>query len=324
MKKKYLVTGGSGFIGHNLVKRLSAEDGVVVSADIVRSPSFLGNVTYEIRDLSFHDWQELLRRYQPDIIYHLAARTDLRGTGLGDYSSNFEPVRDFFRAAKTVGWEGRFVLASSMLVKNRQTNATDRLFEYSPTTLYGTSKVIAEQIALSHLEERFTVVIARPTSIWGPWFEAPYRQFFELVLSGRYLDFTPKDAFKTLGYVGNTIHQLYCLGQTSRDNVHGQVYYLGDYEPVSISTWSAMIGYHVLKKPLHIPQSIVRMAAMFGDIVEKTKIMTSFPMTTFRYENMVNPNVVDLSRTAALIPELPFSIEEGTQKTVEWLTNHSG
>jgi hypothetical protein len=50
--------------------------------------------------------------------------------------------------------------------------------------------------------------MVRPTSIWGPWFEIPYRTFFDATARGRYLHPRGRKVRKSFGYVGNTVYQL--------------------------------------------------------------------------------------------------------------------
>ena len=75
--------------------------------------------------------------------------------------------------------------------------------------------------------------IARPTSIWGPYFGTPYRAFFSAVLSQRYLHARGRKVHKTMGYVSNTVQQLLSLAA----NIHissGLPYFLGDAATVEI------------------------------------------------------------------------------------------
>jgi nucleoside-diphosphate-sugar epimerase len=90
-----LVSGGCGFIGKNLVAEL-----LKLGADV------------SVLDLPSADWRNLPKRVKHieadildkaslvgscadiDIVYHLAARTDLDGKNIGDYRINFEGTKN--------------------------------------------------------------------------------------------------------------------------------------------------------------------------------------------------------------------------------------
>ena len=86
---RIIVTGGSGFIGTNLVQHYVDQGHQVLNIDYAkpkRDDHFKYWANIDLREL------ELLRKeveiFDPQYVIHLAARTDLRGKSLEDYSSN--------------------------------------------------------------------------------------------------------------------------------------------------------------------------------------------------------------------------------------------
>jgi UDP-glucose 4-epimerase len=88
MTKKALVTGGAGFIGSTLVDRLLAEGWSVDVVDDLSTGS-LGNLadarSTDGRRFSFHRFdvrspglRDVMKRAEPDVVYHLAAQIDVR------------------------------------------------------------------------------------------------------------------------------------------------------------------------------------------------------------------------------------------------------
>ena len=85
--------------------------------------------------------------------------------------------------------------------------------DYHPTTLYGQSKVMAEKIIKNANNLNFDIVIIRPTSIWGLWFDAPYLQYFRAIKNRIFFKFGHRMATKTFGFVGNSISQINLEGE---------------------------------------------------------------------------------------------------------------
>ena len=138
---KIVVTGGSGFIGTNLVEHLSAAGHSVLIVDI-RAPR---RVSGDVRFISI----DILNRkavcrsicdFDPEYIFHLSARTDLAGKSEGDYAANIEGVSNVVSAAKSVSSLKRILFASSMYVC-KMGYIPERDDVYCPHTAYGSSKV---------------------------------------------------------------------------------------------------------------------------------------------------------------------------------------
>ena len=95
----------------------------------------------------------------------------------------------------------KIIITSSMLVCKGGYQPLNQV-DYKPNTIYGESKVITEKIVWDNLPNCDWAII-RPTSIWGPWFSVPYRNFFEMIISKKYFHIGDEACTKTYGYVGN-------------------------------------------------------------------------------------------------------------------------
>lgn len=315
--KKILITGGSGFIGTNLVNTLCKNTDIeLLNIDIV-PPKIKEHIRFW-KDINLCDKPVLtdaIKNFSPDYVIHLAARTDLNGKALQDYDANMAGVSNLLDALDAAGSVKQAVFASSMYVC--KPGYMPRNFEdYKPHTLYGESKVETER-RIKERDPEYTWSIIRPTSIWGPWFGEPYDKFFHIVLNHMYFHMGKRACRKTYGYIDNAIYQIMSIFNASPDTVNRQVYYLGDYEAYPITDWANEIasieGIHIPR----VPYGCFKVAGWFGDFLKLFGV--SFPMTSFRLHNMTTDNIHNLAPIKAIAPNLPASRIEGTKATLEWI-----
>lgn len=314
---KILVTGGSGFIGTNLIEHLSKDTQYEIqNIDIVKPKISVQDKYWVQVDLRNHDAVvAAVEAFAPDYVIHLGARTDLNGTTLQDYDANIGGVRNLLDAIEKVGSVKRAIFASSMYVCEPGYMPKD-FEDYAPHTLYGESKVETEK-RIKTANPSYTWSIIRPTSIWGPWFGEPYDKFFHIVLNHMYFHMGKRACRKTYGYVDNAIYQIMSILNADAEKVNRKVFYLGDYEPYDITEWANEIAKHAGIKIPNIPYFCFKLAGWFGDFLKLFGI--SFPMTSFRLHNMTTDNVHNLNPIKEIAPNLPVGREEGTVKTLEWI-----
>lgn len=317
---KILVTGGSGFIGTNLTDNLLINKNDILNLDIT-SPKKVNQLKFWKKvDINNYDLlSQVINNYNPDYIIHLAARTDLGGVGINDYTTNTLGVNNIIKVARALPSLKKIIITSSMLVCHGGYKPKNQ-FDFAPTTTYGESKVETEKIVWANKPDCDWSII-RPTSIWGPWFGIPYKNFFDMILAKKYFHIGNKSCTKTYGYVGNAIYQIEQILFSDTKDETNKVFYIGDYLPTNIEEWGNEIAHELGFKINKVPYLLIKMAALFGDSLKLVGI--NFPMTSFRLHNMTTDNIMDLSNTNKVAPNLPFSRKEGIKTTLEWIKNHS-
>lgn len=314
---KILITGGSGFIGTNLIEHLLKDSqNEILSIDIVE-PKIAGHKKIW-KKVDVRDKESLVKAivdFKPGYVIHLAARTDLRGKELHDYDAAMGGVCNLLEALDKAGSVKQAVFASSMYVC--EPGYMPKNFEdYKPHTLYGESKVETEKIIKS-TNPQYTWSIIRPTSIWGPWFGEPYDKFFHIVLNHMYFHMGKRACKKTYGYIDNTIYQIMSILKAPTEVVNQKVYYLGDYTPYPISEWAEEIAKVEHIYIPHVPYLLFKVLGWIGDLLKMAGI--TFPMTSFRLHNMTTDNIHDLRPIQEVAPKLPVTRIEGTKRTLEWI-----
>jgi GlcNAc-P-P-Und epimerase len=316
------VTGGSGFIGTNLVEHYARSGVPVVNLDPVepRDDRQLAHWR-KIDPLDVSDVTTALAEFAPTHVFHLGARTDLRGTTLEDYAYNTRGVQVVIDACNEIASLQRVVFASSRLVCRigyQPTADTD----YCAPNAYGESKVRGEQI-VRRATTAFPWVILRPTSIWGPWFDVPYRTFFMTISANRYVHVGRKPTYKSFGYVGNTVQQLAAVAQTSSKEIDGTTIYLADSPPIEVIDMANRIQRHLNSRPLRtLPRGLVKPMALVGDLLQRLG-WAEPPLTSFRLDNLLTEMIYDTTPLKLLLPELPYSLDQGIQKTIDWMREQS-
>lgn len=315
---KILITGGSGFIGTNLIEALRKTNFEVLSIDLAEPKLEAHRSLWKKLDIRAKDALiRVVSDFQPDFVIHLAARTDLNGKTLQDYDANMQGVSNLLDALEHVQNLKQAVFASSMYVC--EPGYMPKGFEdYAPHTLYGESKVETEK-RIKMRNPQYTWSIIRPTSIWGPWFGEPYNKFFHIVLNHMYFHMGKRACRKTYGYVDNAIYQIMSILGADADKVNGKVFYIGDYKPYDITEWANEIAKEAGIRIPRIPYWCFVCLGWLGDLLKSFGI--AFPMTSFRLHNMTTDNVHDLSPIQEIAPNLPISRIEGTKRTLDWINN---
>ncbi len=166
----------------------------------------------------------------------------------------------------------------------------------------------------------FSWAIVRPSGIWGPWFDTSYKEFFLTIVKGLYVHIGKQRAVQMLGFVGNTVHQLHRLAIAPSEKVHGKVFYLGDLPPLNLRDWANLIQQTLGARRIRtVPVWVLKAVAILGDL-SKLLGWKNPPLTSSRLKNMRTDLIYDIDPLVA--EEFPYTLEEGTQITVDWLHEH--
>lgn len=316
MKKKILVTGGSGFIGTNLVE-FYRENFEVINIDILPPRNKNHNIYWKKVDIL--DEESLLiffSIFKPDFVLHMAARTDLDGQSLEDYAANIKGVENIVNVINKIESVNKIIFASSRLVCEIGYNPKDEL-DYKPSTVYGESKILGEKIVRASKIKNTDWLIVRPTSLWGPWFGIPYKSFFDIIERKLYFHPKGKKIHKKFGFVLNSVHVLDVLLKV--DKLNKKTVYLSDFEELEVKTWADTISSHYHgKKVKEIPYFILKIFSIVGDLLLRIG-MKNPPLTSFRLKNLTTQMYYNTEDVENVVRTLPFTIEEGTNITFEWL-----
>lgn len=161
-----LITGGSGFIGTNLIELFEEKGYHFINYDknnVTKANQhkywFSGNIMDKKR------LAEVFDQYKPTIVIHLAARTDTLSDKLEDYIENTEGTENIVNEIKKHDYVKHALFASTQYVyKSKEIPFPLTDDSYAPHTVYGISKMMDEQyIRSANLSCKWTIF--RPCNV---------------------------------------------------------------------------------------------------------------------------------------------------------------
>jgi len=315
---KILITGGSGFIGTNVVTHFESLGYTVANLDLA-APRKKEHVPYwkKVDLLDAHTVNQVIADFSPTYVVHLAARTDLQGKLPEDYNANTVGTANLMAALNNIQSLRRVIFASSMLVCRPGYIPVNEL-DFSTATVYGESKKEME-LMIRKENPSYEWLIIRPTSMWGPWFQTPYKDFFDRVIAKKMYNIRDRSCTKTYGFILNAVVQIEKLLFAA--TVPDKVYYIGDAPPLNISEWTNSIAVALnYKKPPAFPYSVFKVAAFAGDVLKFAGV--NFPMTSFRLKNMTTNNVLPLENLYRITGPGVYPLNEAIHITLDWIKNN--
>jgi 3beta-hydroxy-delta5-steroid dehydrogenase/steroid delta-isomerase len=249
---RVLVTGGSGFVGANLVTELLDRGHHVRSFD--RAPSPLpAHPRLEVMQGDICDPQTVATAVEGiDTVFHTAAIIDLMGGGSvteeyrqRSFAVNVGGTENLVHAAQSAGTK-RFVYtaSNSVVMGGKRIANGDETLPYTQrfNDLYTETKVAAERFVLSQngVGGMFTCSI-RPSGIWGRGDQTMFRRVFDSVLAGHVKVLVGSKHVKLdNSYVHNLIHGFILAAEhlVEGGTAPGQAYFINDGEPINMFEFS--------------------------------------------------------------------------------------
>lgn len=312
---KYILIGGSGFIGQHFKEAL--KDDVLINLDI--SPG-INNSEYHYCDINQGINLSMdLTKYESITIIHLAAvHFDFQREY---YKTNVEGTKN------VLSWVSRqknitnYVFFSSVATYGETIQEKDENAPQKPYNDYGKSKLEAEKLILKWIEElpNIKVAIVRPAVVFGEYNFGNVFNFLNQIRSGLFAIIGKGNNIKSIAYAPNLVKSvLYVI-----DNIHEDlfIYNYSDYPQLSIKEQSKILSTLSGKRaPFKIPLILTKLVTIPVDLLEKL-FGRDLKINSMRVKKFTVPTYFnsDLVRNRGFVQL--YSIVDAYTRTLHWMEN---
>jgi GlcNAc-P-P-Und epimerase len=310
-----LVTGGSGFIGTNLVTDLLKEGHKVTIYDKLKSETYPGFcIVADIRDK-----EQLSRSMRGiDAVYHLAAehRDDVHPSSLY-YEVNVGGAENMVYALKKNG-VSRLIFTSTVAVYGLNSGQPGENSPIKPFNDYGKSKYEAETVFNKWADSNNTncLTTVRPTVIFGEKNRGNvYNLLFQLS-SGRFIKVGKGINRKSMGYVLNLTRFLVTLLEFES----GKFIYNYADKPDLCMNELIEIFYNTLgkiyKNNFQIPYTLGLMGGYCYDILSKIT-GKAYPISSIRIKKFCADTVINTEKLQKTTFVPSYTLAEGLSRMIK-------
>ncbi len=315
-KQSYLITGGAGFLGINMVRYLLARGHAVTSLDIAPfdypERGQIREVRGDIRDRAAVD--DAMQGVQ--IVIHSAAALPLYSEA-DIFSTDIDGTRNVIDSAYQHGVE-RFIQISSTAVygipDHHPLYEDDKLDGVGP---YGKAKIQAEEVCLEYRRRGMCVPIIRPKSFVGPERLGVFALFYDWAKDGR--------GFPMIGS-GNNRYQLldvedlcdaiYLCATLDRERVN-DTFNIGAREFTTMKEdYQAVLDYAGFGK------RIVSFPGLAGPMIWTLRVLEAFnlsPLYKWVYETASKDSFVSIEKAERVLGYNPrYSNKDALVRNYQW------
>lgn len=316
-----LVTGGTGYTGSHLVRRL-VNDGLKVRTFVRNPDKFppLKDMNVEIATGDLRNKDDVNRAMEGvDVVYHIAALFRAENVTREDmFDINAGGAQNMLEAAEQQGVK-RFVHCSTIGVHGDVKNppATEES-PFNPGDYYQESKLEGELIAQRFMKAgNIPISIYRPAGIYGP----EEMRFLKLIKSIRNRSFVMIGSGEILYhmvYIDDLVDGIILCG--TREEAVGEVFILAGEDNLTLNDLVALIAelQSVPSPKLRVPFAPVYAAGYAAEVVFKP-LGIQPPIYRRRVDFFRKTRSFDISKAKNVLGYQPrVSLREGMSNTIAW------
>ena len=316
---KYLITGGAGFLGINLVRFLHSRGHEITSLDIVEFDYADMNDKIRIITGDIRDKQKVKEAIAgQDIVVHTAAALPLYKPE-DIYSTDIDGSRNLIEAAYENKIK-RFIHISSTAVygipDHHPLLENDKLDGVGP---YGKAKILAEEECIKYREKGMCVPILRPKSFIGPERLGVFDLLFDWAQDGKGFPMigNGKNRYQLLD-VEDLCEAIY-LTATLDEKIANDTFNIGAKEFTTMrEDYQAVLDYAGFgKKIVGLPEKPIIYTLKF---LEALKLS---PLYKWVYETASKDSFVSIEKAEKVLGYKPkFSNKDALLRNYKWYVEH--
>lgn len=318
-----LLTGGTGFIGGALARRLSA-DGVVLRALVRRGGDLdaCAKVGAEVRVAGLDDPNPIAEAATGcDVVFHCAGENSARAAPRALSWINVAGTENVLRAARHAGVRRLVYLSCADVTL---TNADrlgwkeDAIMTDAPLGTCLRSKLLADELVRQASTDRFTTVCVRPGWLWGPGDHTNLPGLCDEALHGGVRLFGNGENIFATAYVDNVVEGLVAASRAER--VGGKAFHVSDGEFVTAREFFELLCRTI---GLAGPRTgIYPVAYAAAWLRERTQHAGPWPMDVARRGRA---SLLDCGRATQELDYKPrTSLADGMQALARWAQDAGG
>ena len=313
MTKKITVIGGSGFVGTNLCRQLSLKQQDFEIIDLKISNQFPEKCKIaDVRDID-----TLRDTITGDVVINLAAvhRDDVRDKT--EYQlTNVDGAENIALVCEEKGI-AKIIFTSTVAVYGFAEPGTDENGIINPFNEYGRTKFEAEEkLRKWHAKGKNSLIIVRPTVIFGEGNRGNVFNLLNQIASGRFLMIGNGENKKSMAYIANVVAFLEtCIATDQRYGVYNYV----DTPDLTMNELVSQVRTTLKGKTGVGPRLPYWLGILFGYVAEGISRVTgrNFPISSVRVKKFVTSTEFQSSCSDLNKFKAPFSLCEGLNSTVE-------
>ena len=238
---KILITGGEGFIGTSLIKKLPKEKFIVCSKNKKMKNINNKNIIYEHVNIESDNFLDMVTNHKPDILIHMAAFNGLKQCEKNPSQTFTTNVFGTFNVIKACSLNKiRLIFLSSREVYGETINEIDENHSLKPNNVYGISKYLAEKMILSeHKKSNLEHIILRLSNVFGPGGKSGVNKIIQSAVQNNKIFLNGGDQKINLIYIDNLIDIIKKI--LINEECINQIFNIGVSKNISLKKFSEMV-----------------------------------------------------------------------------------
>ncbi len=313
MTKKVTVIGGSGFVGTNLCRQLAFKQQDFEIIDIKMSNQFPEKC--KIADV--RDANTLRDTITGDVVVNLAAvhRDDVRDKT--EYQrTNVDGAENVALVCVEKGID-KIVFTSTVAVYGFAQPGTDESGAINPFNEYGRTKFEAEEkLREWHVNDKNSLIIVRPTVIFGEGNRGNVFNLLNQIASGKFLMVGRGENKKSMAYIGNVVAFLeICISSDEKYGVYNYV----DTPDLTMNELVSQVRSKLKGKTGVGPRLPYWLGMIMGYTVDLVAKLSgkSLPVSSIRVKKFVASTEFKSAKFNLDDFNAPFQLRDGVRRTLQ-------